>query len=131
MGGVMLTIRQKQMDALAAVTRERFQERLEAHVRKVFPDDCKALGEDGVRELVVEGIERAEGHGLSAERDVCRYVDLLFLLGRDFETREEMAWAKGILNDVTLREAPSVRMDRLWEETRRRRAAGRLRPRQA
>jgi hypothetical protein len=114
------------METLGEAMRQRFAERLMAHVRKVFPDECAKLGEPALRQRVEAGIARAEEHGFTAERDVVRFVDVRFLLGDEFEARSRTSWAAAILEDHRPHELPSTRMDRLWDETRRRQAEGLL-----
>ena len=36
--------------------------------------------------MVQYGIKRAAVYGFTAKRDVCKYIDLMILFGRDFDT---------------------------------------------
>ncbi len=121
----MLVIRSSQMEAFRAHMRRQFEDRMVAHVWKVFPDQCEDLGGEVVRDAARHGIERAEAHGFSVERDVCRYVDLTFLFGRDFDTDRSLPWAAAILADSRFDDQPSARMERLWDEAKARRDADR------
>lgn len=94
----MLTIRQQQLDALDRDMRKRFEQRMFAHVQQFFPQRCKALGEASVREWIGTGIARAAGYGVVAEVDVCRYIDVMFVFGREFDTDPQLPWAARILS---------------------------------
>lgn len=109
-----MRIRKSQMEALSRSVRKRFEDRVVAHLHECFPDDCLAMGEQAVREMVQAGIARAEGYGLSAEYDVVRYVDLMVVRGRDFDTSPRTPWAAPILRDPDLH--PTTKMDRLYEQ---------------
>jgi len=52
-----------------------------------------------MRRLVLHAVNRAREYGFSALADVEQYVDLVVVLGEDFEFQEEYAWAQEILHD--------------------------------
>jgi hypothetical protein len=87
------------MRALGRVAIEHFEARLIEHVMRCFPARARALGLLGVRLQVRHQVERALGHGLVAQRDVCRYVNVAFALGRAFDTDPSLPWAAKILGD--------------------------------
>lgn len=94
----MLVIRRDQVEVFRALLRERFEDQVLVHVREFFPSRCNALGEDGTRALIRHGIDRARGYGIQREKDVCKYVDIAFVFGRDFDT--EQPWAPSILRSA-------------------------------
>ena len=99
----MLTISRAQVDALAVHARKHFEARVLDHLRPHFPALFAALGEEEMRIVVEEGARRANDHRLVAERDVCRYLDLMCALGWDFD--EDLPWAAEILvSGGTMRE---------------------------
>ena len=92
----MLTIREPQMRAL----REAFWMILILdHVRDCFPAQWAKRGESGVRKLVSGAVKKATRYGFRALPDVQQYVDLVLVLGEDFESTSEFAWAREILED--------------------------------
>lgn len=111
----MLRIRKEQYDILVQQAIHNFENRMYAHATKVFPDECKALGEEGVRRLIKEGIERAARYGIEIEYDVARFVDLQYILAPDFDTNPEIPWAAAILKAPDL--DATKRLDRLYERT--------------
>ena len=115
----MLTIRQEQMDALSRVALDNFGDRMVVHLKKCFPESCRALGELGTREAIRHGTERAGSYRLTAERDVCRYIDVMLAFGRDFDADPSLPWAAEILGDEGPA-GPGDKMDRLVDEAQNR-----------
>ncbi len=111
----MLRIRKQQNDALAEATRRSFEDRMVVHLKKCFPEHFKAIEEDGARALIRHGIERAGEYGIVAERDVCKYIDLMVIHGPDFDTDDRYPWAGEILNDQAIK-SPTDRIERLYDE---------------
>lgn len=93
----MLTIRREQWDLFAKADVERFEDWVHDHVRKFFPAQYRTAGESRIRELIRNGRERAAAHGFMRKRDVCQYIDLMVVLGRDFDSDPALPWAASIL----------------------------------
>jgi hypothetical protein len=93
----MLTIRQAQLVVLSQLEVEKFEDWMLAHLRKFFPKQCAALGERPLYELIRHGIERSARYGITTRRDVCKYIDLVIVFGRDFDTDKRSPWAADIL----------------------------------
>lgn len=111
----MLIIRKEQMGVFEEVALKNFEDRMVIHLGKFFPEQCAALGDDGIREAIRYGIERAESYGIVDERDVCKYIDLTIVFGRDFDESPGTAWASSILNDEFLTD-PTAKVERLFRE---------------
>ena len=111
----MLVIRRAQMSALARAAREPFVENVIAHLRRVWPDECAAMGDDGVDALVAHGLARCEAYGIETEYDVGRYCDLMLLLTRDFDRDANVPWASDILTSPGF--DGRVKVDLLMERT--------------
>ena len=94
----MLLIRDAQMDRLSEVAEERFVERVRVFLRSSWPDACAALGDDGVRASVRRGMTQAARFGIATERDIVRYVNVMYLLGPDFCEEPDRDWARRILD---------------------------------
>jgi len=111
----MLKIRKKQNDELAKVGLKRFEDDMVIHLKKFFTDECKLLGEDGTRQTIHYALERAGEYGIVSERDVCVFTDVMFAFGRDFDSDPKFPWAAEILNDESLHDSPSEKVDKLYE----------------
>ncbi len=108
----MFKLRKEHLDAFEAQVVKLFTARLLAHLKAVWPAECKELGEAPLAELVRKAIQRAAALGLSSEYDVARFIDLFFLLGTEFETNPLAGWTRPILTDPALQ--PTARMDMLY-----------------
>jgi hypothetical protein len=92
----MLTIRDPQLRAL----REAFWMSLILdHVRDRFPAECAKLGTSGVSTLITRAVKKGKGYGFRELADIQQYVDLVVVLGEDFESSSEFGWAREILED--------------------------------
>jgi hypothetical protein len=118
----MLTIRREQIRALAEPGVEDFLRRAAAHLREYFGADCTALGEVALRDAIRHGYQRASGYGLETERDLLRYLTLMFVFGRDFDVDPAFPWAREVLGSAS---PPSSKTDRLHVHALRDRSRGR------
>lgn len=109
----MLKLRKQHLDAFEAQIVNSFAARVVAHVKAVWPAECEELGPAALAEMVTGTIRRGAALGLSAELDLVRFVDLGFILAKDFETNPLAAWTRPILADRTL--APDAMIDRLYQ----------------
>jgi hypothetical protein len=114
----MLTIRDEQIRALSLVMFERW---LQSHLRQYFPKQCAGLTDAELRQTVRTGIARGRRYGFVHEADLCRFTDILLVMGADFDSDPRLPWAAAILNDPGLAR-PGVRIEMLQEA-----AAGHLR----
>lgn len=111
----MLTISATQFAALERLAQQSFHERVLDHLHRCFPDACRRLGADAVREWIRAGEARAAIWGLRAERDVCKYIDLMFTLGAEFDTDPDYPWTTPLLSDDSV--PPGTRIDRVVDAT--------------
>lgn len=110
----MLKMRPEQMDEFARNSERDFEDRLAAHLRECFPEECAEFEEDDLLDEIAYGMRRAEAHGFESELDVCRYVDLMFAFGAEFDTARGFESLQAVLYDESI-ESPTERMDRLYE----------------
>jgi hypothetical protein len=111
----MLTIRREQLAVFEAAIIDKFLAKLEQHVRTFFPEQCKSIDSPAIRRVCEHGRTRAASYGIVSEQDVCKYINLMFTFGRDFDTDPEWPWAAQILTDRTVA-GPTLRMNRLYIE---------------
>lgn len=81
----MLRIRSEQMAVLRDYMRNQFEERLVAHVQKHFPVKCQELGDERLRDGIQKSIQRAKKHRLESERDIAKYIHLIFAADLAFD----------------------------------------------
>jgi hypothetical protein len=110
----ILTIRKEQMAVFVESETKKFEDRMVVHLRKLFSRKYEALGERGTRQMIQQGIKQAASYNIRAERDVCKYIDLMFVFGSHFDTDLKLSWPRPILNDPRLKNS-TVKIDRLFE----------------
>ncbi len=99
----MLTLRKEQIAVLSDAEAKKFIDRVAAHVAKFFPGKVKTLGEQKTRDDIRYGVTRAASYGIKAEREVCLYIDVMFVLGRDFDNDPALDFASRILRDSNIK----------------------------
>ncbi len=109
----MVVIRKEQMRALEQRREEQCEEALIGFIRTWYPRQFEDLGESEVRSRIRHGIEKARRYGFTEGRQCALYVELAFLLGKDFDRDSRLPWAQSILTDE---ESVSTdqRIDRLY-----------------
>ena len=109
----MLKMRKEHIAAFEAQAVASFATRVVAHLKAVWPLECAELGDAAVLEAVRNGIDRAAAQGMVSEFDVVRFIDLMFILARDFETSPLAMWTRPIFADRKF--VAGERMDRLYQ----------------
>lgn len=93
----MLVIRERQMKVFREVALRRFVDQMARHIETTFPERARALGDEGTRRLVGDGIARAGAYGIRSERSVALFIDLMVLLGEEFDCDDTHAWMRPVL----------------------------------
>jgi hypothetical protein len=107
----MLTIRQEQFQTLG---RAMFESWMAGHLAEFFAEEMSGLEPAEIRSRIRAAVEQAGRYGFVADSQVCRYVDLTFILGPDFDRDPSLPWVGEILSDERLK-SPAMRMDLLYE----------------
>ena len=95
----MITIRRAQMKVFEKTALRNFAGRAVEHLETYFPDQCAAMGKEAVLDAVRFGMGRAAHHHFETERDILRYLTLMFTFGKDFDRDPEIPWARAILTN--------------------------------
>lgn len=112
----MLRIRTEQLEALRAPALDDFIDEMMLHVHEYFPRESMALGLEAVRERIEDGIKKAETHGVTSPRGVCKYINMMMTFGPDFDTHPDTApWVRPILDDPEVPDG-TARMDILSDK---------------
>lgn len=105
----MLTIRKEQMAVFEKDAENDFENRMLSHIKEFFREQNERLAEASLRELIRYGVDRAAAYGIELQPDVCQYIDLMLVFGRDFDRDPALPWASSILNDPEIA-GPSARI---------------------
>jgi hypothetical protein len=111
----MTTISGKSMEGFRESLFRNFQIRTLAHMKRCFPEKCAELEDAMLEELIHYASQRASDYGFVNEREVCKFVDLALLFGRDFDRDPSLDWAQGILLDPDF-ELATERADELYDQ---------------
>lgn len=95
----MLKIRAEQVSALDQAIARSFEDDMARHLRRFVPPLAEVVGESGLRRAIRWGIERAERHGFTYRGPVRLYIELMALLGGQFDIDPLLPWAGEILRD--------------------------------
>ena len=87
----MITISQQQLGGFAERAEQTFEQRMFGHLNRFFAEQCRTLGDRGVGESIRQGVLRARVYGITSQREVCKFIDLMYVLGVDFDTRLKIA----------------------------------------
>jgi hypothetical protein len=112
-----MKMRDEHMQAFTEAAVKDFEDRMVVHLNEFFPEQCEALGEAKTREAIREGIDRAARYEIVAECDVCKYIDLMFAFGRNFDTDPKLPWAGEVLNAPAI-DDPTARINVLYDAAR-------------
>ncbi len=106
-----MVIRDEQIEVFAKAFSERFKEQATQHLKSCFPEECERIGDEGVRHLIELGVRRAKRWGLESGRHVCRYLDLMVVLGPYFDQDPRLPWLRRLLGAQSV--DVDERMDRV------------------
>ena len=112
----MLVIREQQLEVLSRAMRRHFEDLAVAHLQSALPDRCEAMGAAAVRASVMKAMQAARMYGLVEEYDILRYLNLMYVLGLEFDRDSRFPWAADILSDSQLQ--GRTKMDLLMEQAR-------------
>src|SRR4051812_23882233 len=112
----MFVIRTAQLEALGKALEHAFARRTAELLKKKYPESCKRLGDDGVRNWVAKAMEKRSEHRFDDEESIIVYLDLMQVLGFDFDQDPRLPWVQATLRDPDL--SAKVRLGLLWERAR-------------
>jgi hypothetical protein len=112
----MLVIRQAQMHVFEQLRITPWVERFIGYLRRNFPAYYAARGQPGVEREVQYAIACAQAYGFTSANDICKFLNLHVILGRDFDKLPNNAWMREWLNPNDELHS-SARMRGLYRET--------------
>ena len=78
-----------------------------AHLRQHFPQQLSGYDPEHLAELIRRGEERAFGYGIESGPGICKFIDLMVVLGEDFDTRPEYQGLSCLLRDQSVGDGAS------------------------
>lgn len=95
----MFRIKAKNLTAFEQQAADTYLAELLQHCRLFAPQLSQALTDTELRTAVQDGMVRARAHGFDQRGTVRFYVDVMIVLGSDFDTDPQFPWAAEILAD--------------------------------
>ncbi|MDY6992813.1 MAG: hypothetical protein SVR94_09455 [Pseudomonadota bacterium] len=82
------------------------------------PTLLSKLGDQYLREYIRYGIKKAKKYHIESEKNVCHYIDLTFVLGKDFDVDPQLPWANEMLTDEHTEETIKINRlhQRVWNQ---------------
>lgn len=111
----MLVIRKEQMEIFKREAMRQFEKEMALHIKQYFLGMDVAFQEDILLTYIRYIISRAKSYGLSSERDLCKYLNLSMICGRDFDNNPHLSWMTKILSNSGITN-PSDRIEKLYKE---------------
>lgn len=105
------------LQAFSQQQKKRFADEMIAYFRQHYPQQSAEIGEDGLRKLIDQGVEKAKTYYVYREVDAARYIQFMVAIRRDFDDCRELPWAHEILSSERL-----LAPDKLEQIARRRTA---------
>ncbi len=93
------SMRAEHLRAFAQQQRERFVAEMHAHIRTEYPAEHRALGEKGATQFIERSMQKAAKYHITLENEVARFIELLLVLGEDFDVSSKTPWAGPILSE--------------------------------
>jgi hypothetical protein len=110
----MLTIRKEQFAVFQSNELTKFEEPTYLRLNSLYPAKCQDLGETHLRKLIRYGVQRAASYEITRTEEVRTYIDVMMLLGPDFDKDANYPWAKSLLQDEAVKDA-KIKVDRLHQ----------------
>ena len=82
------------------------------HLRQRFPEKTRDILDSILRATIKKGIRSAELYEINTEINVEKYIDLMFILGLDFDVSSKTKWAGELLSNKEM--PPDERINRIY-----------------
>lgn len=111
----MLLIRNEQITVLKQYMVKQFEKRMILYLKEYHSEKCRKLADKKIQKTVRYGINRARRYGITVEKDMSRYINMMFVFGPDFDKDSNLPWVRQILDKKEYKNG-SVKMDALYKE---------------
>ncbi|MGD0524213.1 MAG: hypothetical protein ABSE49_03660 [Polyangiaceae bacterium] len=113
----MLVIRREQLDVFEEAARAHFVRRAVEHLQRTLPAHCASMTPGALRASARHAVTRARSYGITAEVDVLTYLNVMYMLGFEFDTDPRFSWASEWLREPEVQGHAKVRL--VFERARR------------
>ncbi|WP_143266809.1 hypothetical protein [Azospirillum oryzae] len=92
---------------------DNFVAKIQKHITTCFPDLPAQISLDTCKNIVSYAIDKGRIYGFNSEYEICVYIDIMFILGKNFDTDKNKPWAQRILAQTNI--PAGDRLSRLLE----------------
>jgi hypothetical protein len=92
-------VRREHFEAVQKAVLGDFEDRTMSFLIRTHPERARMLGQKGLRELIQYGCLRAKQYEIVGEDERSQFIELMLLLGRNFDQESNCGWAQAILMD--------------------------------
>ena len=110
------TIRNEQLAAFESALERRFVDETMIQLRRKYPEVCARLDSAAIRASIDTALEKRAAYRFETPETVRLYLDLMYLLGFDFDGSPRRRWVRKTLTDFDL--GPRTRLSLLVDEAR-------------
>lgn len=111
----MFVLKNQQIEVYKEIALKNFEDKMLNHIKEFFPNHFNMIPEDCIREIIQLGYEKAKGYGFTTQRNVCLYINIMLVVGSNFDVDPMYSWVSTHLVDSG--DYPNVRMNRLSDES--------------
>lgn len=104
----MLIIRSEQMKIFRDKDEQEFIDTVMNDLQANYPEEIEGIQPETLRQMVQNGIIRAQQYGLTKKYSIALFIELMFLIGPNFDEYPPVSF---VLRDCRLE--PNARMDKL------------------
>ncbi len=110
----MHVVRNEQLKKLNAKAARKFEDQMLLHLDKYFHKQCRKMSEKEIRNVICYGVERAEHYGVDLEGEKTKYLNLMFVFGKDFDTNPAIKWLSDSF-EIERSSKGAVNINRLYD----------------
>jgi U3 small nucleolar ribonucleoprotein component len=108
----MLKLRKEQIVIFETLFNKKFRADVLMHAREDLAEETESMSDEDIDFLIDDAVTRAYANGISFERNIMLFFDLLILKGRHFDKDRKNQWINKILTDNDLDE--NAKMDTIY-----------------
>lgn len=110
----MLIIRDEQIKMFEKMAVRNFENIMIEYLGDFAPGHAESLGKDGLRRVILLGMNKAEQYGFDTGGPVRFFLEMMFMFGSYFDMDCQIPWANKILTDPVYRDQ-AERADAMYD----------------
>jgi len=104
----MVTIRNQQLKDLQDKKQEQFVNKAQLFIKTNYPLKVEFSSDQDIEQCIRSGMKRANRYNLLSEKAMIAFIELMYILTKDFDTNAKTVWTKKILSEDNLSESQKI-----------------------